>query len=377
MSFSHKFIPRITDISSTEWNKLFDDNPFTRYEFLHACEVSECANSKTGWQPQHLLILKNNKLIAIVPGYLKSHSYGEYVFDWSWAEAYEKHNIAYYPKWIAAIPFTPVEGIRIATKLTNTADLYSYITDTLDKKAIEASWSGWHINFCKQNHSTQLSNTMPRLGVQFQWFNNNYQTFNDFLQHLNSRKRKNIKRERFKALSGGINVEWLTAAQITDEIISLFIEFYQATYLKRSGHLGYLNKKFFALLLKNMPDNLLIMIAKKQDQVIAATLSLKSTNTLYGRYWGASEACDFLHFELCYYQGIEYCIKHKLACFHSGAQGEHKIARGFQPVFTYSNHKIMHSEFSHAIDHFLKTESQHMIHYHQQAKELSPFKQSS
>jgi len=378
--YSYKVLNHINDIEASIWDAFFDENPFTTHAFIYACEASLSASEKTGWIAHHFLIYQDETLIAIMPGYLKSHSYGEYVFDWSWAEAYQNLGLDYYPKWIGAIPFSPVEGLRIAHNENITSNiapqLYQFISKTLDQVAHDNHWSGWHINFCDQTASNLLKqqHIMPRTGVQFQWFNNNHSDFNGFLSSLNARKRKNIKKERQKVLSQDLTIEWLSGDDISEVLIQEFIEFYQRTYLKRSGHLGYLNVAFFTLLKQHLADDLIIMTAKKSNELIAATLSLKSGDTLYGRYWGASEHCEFLHFELCYYQGIEYCIKHKLRCFHSGAQGEHKIARGFEPVLTYSNHKIMNEDFALAIDDFLQRETQHMQQYFKECEALSPYK---
>jgi predicted N-acyltransferase len=215
---------------------------------------------------------------------------------------------------------------------------------------------------------------MLRVGVQFQWFNKEFATFDSFLQTLSSRKRKSLKKERAKITQQNIVIEWLQGDQITPAIMQLFCEFYQRTYLKRSGHLGYLNMAFFTLLRTLMANKLVIMLAKKENSVIAATLSLVGKNTLYGRYWGANEDVDSLHFELCYYQGIEYAIQHKLNCFHSGAQGEHKIARGLEPVLTYSAHHIVDNDFNNAINDYLKRERQQINIYKQQCTTLLPFK---
>ncbi|PAJ74432.1 GNAT family N-acetyltransferase [Pseudoalteromonas sp. NBT06-2] len=374
--YSYKVLNHINEIDASSWDALFDDNPFTKHAFIYACEASLSATKKTGWIAHHLLIYHNETLITIIPGYLKTHSYGEYVFDWSWAEAYKEHGLDYYPKWIGAIPFTPIEGVRLAYNKTISPLLYQFISTTLEQLAQKNKWSGWHFNFCDKKTSKQLKQykITPRLGVQFQWFNKSYQDFNGFLSKLTARKRKNIRKERKKVLDQDIKIEWLNGHEISDELIIQFVAFYQRTYLKRSGHLGYLNADFFSLLKQNMPKNLVIMTAKKSEKLIAATWSLKSSDTLYGRYWGANEQCDLLHFELCYYQGIEYCINNDLKCFHSGAQGEHKIARGFEPVFTYSNHKIMHPDFALAIDDFLQRETLHMRGYFKNCQALSPFK---
>ncbi|MBQ4834454.1 N-acetyltransferase [Pseudoalteromonas sp. MMG010] len=374
--FSHQWFNSIEHIDATHWQALYGNEPFTSHAFLYALEQSQCASTETGWQPYHLAIYENNNLVALAPGYIKTHSYGEYVFDWSWAEAYQQHGLDYYPKWLCGIPFSPIAGQRIAIEHSNPDSVYQYITTVLKEQSKEQGWSGWHINFCSlaQAKCLQNNNAMLRTGVQFQWFNKNYNDFNHFLASFSSRKRKTVNKERSKISNQNITIEWLQNEKITPEIIQIFCQFYQRTYLKRSGHLGYLNMEFFQFLHALLADKLLIMFAKKQDKIVAATLSLIGENTLYGRYWGANEDIDSLHFELCYYQGIEYCIQHKLACFHSGAQGEHKIARGFEPVYTHSVHHINNPDFAHAIDDYLKREQQHMSSYKQQCSDLLPFK---
>ena len=375
-SFSHRWFKNINEIDQAQWHAFFGDEPFTQHAFLYALEQSQCVTQQSGWQPYHLAVYEGSNLIALAPGYVKSHSYGEYVFDWAWAEAYEKNGLHYYPKWLSGVPFSPIEGKRIAIHHTNHNDVYNYITEQLCTHSIEQGWSGWHINFCDQTQATLLTeqHAMLREGVQFQWFNKGFDTFDDFLTTLNSRKRRSLKKERAKITHQNITIEWLQGSDITPEIMQLFCEFYQRTYLKRSGHLGYLNSEFFTLLHALMASQLVIMLAKKDGQVIAATLSLIGENTLYGRYWGASENIDALHFELCYYQGIEFAIKHKLDCFHSGAQGEHKIARGFEPVTTFSAHHIVNNDFSSAIEDYLSRERQHIALYKAQCTSLLPFK---
>ncbi|WP_372763023.1 GNAT family N-acetyltransferase [Pseudoalteromonas sp.] len=375
-NFSHQWFSSIKQIADTQWQRFFGDEPFTHHAFLAALEQSQCVNKATGWQPYHLAVYEDDTLVALAPGYLKSHSYGEYVFDWAWAEAYQQHGLAYYPKWLCGIPFSPIAGKRIAIQHSAPDRVYQYITEQLSVQCTEQGWSGWHVNFCDLTQATQLSEqqAMLRIGVQFQWFNAGFASFDDFLQTLNARKRKAIKKERAKIAQQNITIEWLQGTQITPDIMQLFCEFYQRTYLKRSGHLGYLNSQFFTLLHALMADKLVIMLAKKHGAIIAATLSLIGENTLYGRYWGASEAVDSLHFELCYYQGIEFAIQHKLSCFHAGAQGEHKIARGFAPVLTYSAHHIVDDMFSHAINDYLARERQHITLYKAQCTALLPFK---
>ncbi|CAM4417307.1 GNAT family N-acetyltransferase [Pseudoalteromonas ostreae] len=374
--FSHRWLTSISAIDAAVWQHFFADNPFTDHAFLFALEQSQCVSAASGWQPQHLAIYQNDTLVALAPGYLKSHSYGEYVFDWAWAEAYQQHGLDYYPKWLSGSPFSPIEGQRLAIVHSHPESVYQYITQTLTAQCEQQGWSGWHINFCSQQQVSQLTphQGMHRIGVQFQWQNQNYATFDDFLAQLTARKRKVLKKERNKIIQQNISIKWLQGEQITKAVMSQFCEFYQRTYLKRSGHMGYLNHDFFILLHALMADKLVIMHAIHEHEVVAATLSFKNNDTLYGRYWGAIAEIDCLHFELCYYQGIEYCIKHQLQCFHSGAQGEHKIARGFAPVFTHSVHAVMDAAFSPAIADYLQRERQHMRIYHQQCTELLPFK---
>ncbi|OUL56175.1 GNAT family N-acetyltransferase [Pseudoalteromonas ulvae] len=373
--FHHQFIDDLSNIAPAIWDALFESDPLVSHAFLLACQQSGAASIQSGWHAQHLVIYQESVVMAILPGYLKTHSYGEYVFDWSWAEAYQQHNLPYYPKWVCGVPFSPVSGTRIGCKKLDDP-LIQYISDTLNSHCQQQGWSGWHVNFLPKEHSDPLShgNTMQRIGVQFQWFNRGYTDFEHFLARFTARRRKTLKKERQKALADNLSIQWLEGDEITTELMDQFTHFYQQTYLKRSGHLGYFNQNFFRQLQHNLRDKLVIMVAKKDHDIIAATLSLKSHDTLFGRYWGAKEHYDFLHFELCYYQGIEYCIKHGLACFHAGAQGEHKIMRGFEAVFTYSNHAIIHPEFSAAIGHFIDRETTHLREYQQQCLTLLPFK---
>ncbi len=377
--FSHCFFNRIDALDASLWHAFFGSNPFTSHAFLSALEQSCCVTKASGWEPQHLAVYENDQIIALAPGYLKYHSYGEYVFDWAWADAYRQHGLDYYPKWLCASPFSPIEGRRLAIEHPQPEQVYDYIATVLTRTCQEQNWSGWHINFCREDQAESLRKhqAMMRLGVQFQWFNQGYRCFDDFLERFSSRRRKVVKKERRKIIDQGIDIKWIQGADLTPELMAVFYQFYQRTYAKRSGHLGYLNAAFFQALIRLMPQKLLLMLALKEEQVIAATLSFVEGDALYGRYWGANAEYDCLHFELCYYQGIEYCIQHQLTCFHSGAQGEHKIARGFEPVFTWSAHDIIHPDFKSAIAEYLMDERQHIMRYHQQCQHLLPFKNSS
>lgn len=374
--FTHRWFQRITDMDAAIWTDFFGTNPFTLHTFLNALESSQSVSQGSGWQPYHLAIYEGNRLVALAPGYIKSHSYGEYVFDWAWADAYAHHGLNYYPKWLCGSPFTPVEGERLAIKHSHPELIYQYFSQMIEAECLRHGWSGWHINFCTHLQSQALSQYqgLPRQGVQFQWLNRGYRSFDDFLAQLKASKRKVIKKERKKIQEQQIQIEWLQGTALSKEWMSLFYQFYQRTYLKRSGHTGYLNPAFFESLVTLMPDNMVLMLARKDQQIIAATLSFVDSHTFYGRYWGAFEDVDCLHFELCYYQGIDYCIRHQLGCFHSGAQGEHKIARGFQPVFTDSVHGIIQPDFRQAIADYLSQERRHMQLYHDQCANLLPFK---
>ncbi|CAM4279904.1 GNAT family N-acetyltransferase [Pseudoalteromonas byunsanensis] len=371
--YSHKFIDAIAHVSEQQWQLLAGTNLFCSYAWLHALEQSQCVHTSTGWQPQHLLIYKNEELVAILPGYIKSHSYGEYVFDWSWADAYQRYGLNYYPKWLCGVPFTPVAGKRILCRSFD-ADLNQYIYQTLIDSCRVYGWSGAHINFLtEQSASHKLF--LHRLDVQFHWINNEYKDFSHYLSCLTSRRRKSIRKERQQAHNHGLSIQWLSAAQIDDEILTDFYHCYQATYIKRSGHQGYLNLAFFKLLLEHLPHTVRLCAAFKRHKLVAASLYLVDENTLYGRYWGALSEFQTLHFELCYYQGIEFAISHSLLRFDAGAQGEHKLIRGFAPFHTHSLHYLASPIFRDAVGDFVQREILHVQEYAQRCTALLPFKQ--
>lgn len=370
LKFSHK----ISEIGKQKWNRLCpDDNPFTRYEFLHALEESGAVSAKTGWQPLHLQLLDQGQLIAIMPLYLKNHSYGEYVFDWSWADAYHRYGVNYYPKLLNAIPFSPIDGPRILTQDSNPAITQLFARE-IPRICEQTGAHSWHSLFIpateKEIYPEQI---LIRLGCQYHWFNRNYRNFDDFLQSFTSRKRKNLRKERRAVQEQGITHIHLPGHEISDQQLDLFYDFYRLTYLKR-GREAYLNKPFFYLLREAMPDSLLLVIALREETPVAAALSLQSENTLYGRYWGCAEEYDKLHFETCYYQGIEYCIEQGLQYFNSGAQGEHKIQRGFEPIPTWSAHWLEEKGFNHAIQAFVADEYHAMEQQIEDLRSYLPFK---
>lgn len=376
MQFS--FIDSLSSITPQTWNQLCaDDYPFVRYEFLQALEQSRSVGDGTGWQPQHLVVYENNELIAAMPLYIKAHSYGEYVFDWTWADTYKRYGFNYYPKLISAIPFTPCGGARLLLKNSEREqEILPHIIAAIKTHAQNINASSWHCLFLSAELSARLSNQkiLQRLGVQFHWFNRNYKSWDDFTAAMNSRKRKNINKERRAVVEQGINFTTKVAGDISAQDWQLFYKLYCNTYLKRSGHTGYLTEAFFQLLGKHFAQHCLLVIAYQHNQPIAAALFFIDAKTIYGRYWGCVEEHEFLHFETCYYQGIEYAINNGLQKFDGGAQGEHKIARGFEPVITYSNHWLARPDFQQAIDSFLVAEKTSIEHYAEDAKTYLPFK---
>lgn len=376
--FTLSFITSLQTVSAAQWNALCDDDyPFVRYEFLAALEQSGSVGKGTGWQPQHLVVYKDDELIAAMPLYIKTHSYGEYVFDWSWADAYKRYGLNYYPKLITAIPFTPCSGSRLLLKdSSRLAELLPLMLDAIKHHAQTLNASSWHCLFPSAEVSAHLSdmNFSQRVGTQFHWYNRNYKSWDDFVGAMNSRKRKNINKERRAVAEQAIRFETKAAQNITAEDWQLFYRLYCSTYLKRSGHAGYLTEAFFTLLGECFAQHCLLVIAYQNDQAIAAALFFTDSQTIYGRYWGCLEEHEFLHFETCYYQGIEYAIKHGLQRFDGGAQGEHKIARGFEPVMTYSNHWLARPDFQQAIDNFLDAEKVSIENYMAETKAYLPFK---
>ncbi|OAI11066.1 hypothetical protein A1359_15325 [Methylomonas lenta] len=374
-----KIITRLAEIDQNQWNALTGvDYPFLRHEFLSALEHSGSVSEQTGWQPQHILILDDNQLLAIMPMYLKSHSRGEYVFDQTWAQAYQSHGLAYYPKYVTSIPYTPCQGVRLAIQPdVEPLQIIDLLLKFIQQNADHQSASSWHCLF----PDTLLQDTLQSKGliiredVQFQWFNRGYRTLDDFLQTLTASKRKMIKRERRKVSEQGIHLQRLEGKAINDTHWQTFYRFYALTYLKRNGQ-PYLNLAFFRRLAETMPEALQLILAIKQQTPVAASLFFVGADTLYGRYWGCAENYDALHFETCYYQGIEYCIEQGLRRFDSGAQGEHKIARGFEPVSVYSAHWIKDARFSQAIADFVNRERIHVNRYKSGASDYLPFKQN-
>jgi predicted N-acyltransferase len=374
-----EFINDIKQVEATRWNQLSDtDYPFLRHEFLAALENSACVGKNSGWSPQHLLISEGEELLALMPCYIKTHSWGEYVFDWSWADAYRRHGYRYYPKLLAAIPFTPVTGPRLCIAPgTDAETAVNYACQALQTRTKELQASSFHLLFPEENQSDTFARAglMRRTGVQYHWFNKGYGDFDDFLAILSSRKRKNIRREREKVLAHEIAFKTWEGGAISAGLWDIFLGFYQSTYAKHSGHGGYLNRDFFTQIASTLAEHLVMIIAYREDRPIAGALCFRGRNSLYGRYWGCEQEIEHLHFETCYYQGIDYCIRNGIQHFDSGAQGEHKIQRGFEPVKTWSNHWVAHPGFREAIDDFVCHESQDINAYIEVVTARLPFRQ--
>ena len=368
-------VDNIETIGAETWQGLLQScYPFGQFGFLHALEQTGCVGEASGWLPQHLVVRNpSNKIIACAPAYVKYHSWGEYIFDWAWAEAFQRAGRPYYPKLVCAIPFTPAWGPRLFGQLS-TAELVE-VQQWLEGHIEFEQLSSLHWLLPEAAASKQLSSRWAqRQTAQFHWFNHNFEDFDQFLATFNARKRKSLLRERRKVAEQGINLVRKCGAQISAEEWRVFYQCYHTTYLKRSGRAGYLNFEFFQRLSDVMADQLMMVIAQRGQETIAAALCFYDDQTLYGRYWGCLEEIECLHFEACYYQGIEFAIERGLSRFDPGAQGEHKIQRGFEPVAVYSNHYLKDADARSAINHFIAEESNQTQTYIKAARDFLPFK---
>ncbi|MCR4302520.1 MAG: GNAT family N-acetyltransferase [Sulfuricaulis sp.] len=371
-------------ISAKDWNALAGErNPFLRHEFLAALETTGCVSSKTGWLPQHLVVYQEGpfqgRLLGAAPMYLKHHSYGEYVFDWAWANAYARAGENYYPKLVVGVPFTPATGPRLlAAPDVDPA--------TIKKVLIQAAWrhrqdtgaSSLHWLFVTGEDAQWLEKEshLLRTGCQFHWTNPGYRDFNDFLSSFTAEKRKKIKRERRHVQEAGITMETLTGASINSAHWDIFFEFYESTIRAHNAY-AYLSLEFFQRLGETMREDIVLVLARQGHDYVAGALNLRGADTLYGRYWGCRGEFHSLHFETCYYTAIEYCIARQLRAFEAGAQGEHKLARGFTPVVTRSAHRLSHSDFSRAIADYLARERLDVNAYVNELGEHIPFKKET
>jgi hypothetical protein len=367
-----RVVEALSEVDAVQWDALAGDNPFLAHAFLSGLEETACAVADSGWQPCHLTLWEGKALRAAMPLYLKTHSYGEYVFDWSWAEAYQKHGLPYYPKLLSAVPFTPATGPRL---LAPDAALQGQLVDAAFDLARDTRASSLHVLFPPPEQAQLLESRglMLRSTVQFHWENAGYDSFEAFLAAMSHDKRKKIRQERRKVSEAGIAFRWLDGHSATEADWDFFTWCYNRTY-RQHYSTPYLNRAFFLHLARRMPQQVLLVLATRHGDPVACALNLHNGHTLYGRYWGASEFHSGLHFETCYYQAIEFCIARGLRCFEGGAQGEHKLARGLLPTRTLSAHWLAHPQFARAVENFLDREGHGVSSYLDELNEHSPFR---
>jgi predicted N-acyltransferase len=367
-----KIIENMTDIPAADWNALTGESPMLSHEFFYALQESGCATPKFGWKAQFLTLWQNNQLVGAMPLYLKTNSFGEHVFDFAWADAYFRHGLSYYPKLVCTIPFTPVSGRRL---MAATNEVRGLLLKHALQYAKDIGVSSLHCLFLDETDATeaQAQGLMLRQDVQFHWQNPGYRDFNEFLSTLSRDKRKRIKQERRWVREAGIEFKCLTGDNATPEDWSFFASCYLHTLqLHNSPH--QLNENFFQRIGAALPQNTLLVIASREGKPVASAVNYLSRDSLYGRSWGTFEFHSGLHFETCYYQAIEFCIANNIKTFEGGAQGEHKLSRGFLPVTTRSAHWLAHPQFAEAVENYLKQETDAVSEYVDQLNARSPFK---
>lgn len=372
MSLVLEITDSIQQINAQDWNDLVGDMPLLSHAFLSALERSGSVGKGTGWQPYPMLVHEDGKLVGALPLYIKNHSYGEYVFDWAWADAYERSGLNYYPKLLSAIPFTPITSQRLlGSKPEVKALMLEALTDIMHKHQLSSA----HILFPDDDSAELLKKAgwLQRNGVQFRWENESYTDFESFLSTLSHDKRKKIRQERKKVVASGVECQRIKGADISVEQWDFFYQCYENTYLEHRST-PYLTPAFFQEIGQSMPQNILLILASVNGKPIASALNIYHQHAIYGRYWGALAYVPNLHFELCYYQAQEFCITENIRYFEGGAQGEHKLARGFKPRPTCSFHQIAHPDFADAIQNFVQKESQGIAAYTTELEERAPFK---
>jgi uncharacterized protein len=351
-------------------------NPFISHAYLSALERSGSVRIRAGWQPMHLVAEDSSTIVGVVPCYAKSHSQGEYVFDHGWADAYERAGGDYYPKLQVAVPFTPAQGRRLLVRPGEHADaVRDALADSLAGICKRSNASSVHVTFCTEEEWQMLGSRgyLQRTHRQFHWTNERYNSYDSFLAALSSRKRKTIRRERDDAVANGITVEWLTGSDLTESVWDAFFEFYMDTGSRKWGR-PYLTRSFYSMIGETMRDKVLLIMAKREGRYIAGAINFIGADTLFGRHWGCIEHHPFLHFEVCYYQAMQYAIEHKLARVEAGAGGSHKVMRGYMPTTTYSAHYIADPRFRHAIADFLTQERAHVAAEIEDYAEAAPFR---
>jgi predicted N-acyltransferase len=376
-----RVFPAISDIAASAWDRCAGTgiaaNPFTRHAFLSALEVSKSATARTGWQPQHLVVeTADGEIIGVAPCYLKNHSHGEYVFDRGWADAYERAGGSYYPKVQVSVPFTPATGRRLLAAPGAEMAQAALAQGLLELCKLREA-SSVHITFMTEPEWQALGQCgfLLRNDQQFHWQNASFASFDEFLGALASRKRKAIRRERRDALAGGIEIVWLTGSDLTETVWDAFFAFYMETGSRKWGR-PYLTREFFSRIGETMADAAVLIMAKRGGRYIAGAINFVGDNALFGRHWGAIEHHPFLHFEICYYQAIDYAIAQKLARVEAGAQGEHKLARGYLPTTTYSAHYIADRSLRRAIDDYLARERAYVEAAGRELLQASPFRKN-
>ena len=378
MNYRTHIVSSLAEVGQSAWDALVArqerPNPFLSFAFLHALHESRSAAPETGWEPHYLCLSDGAQLAAALPLYLKHHSYGEYVFDWAWADAYRRHGFEYYPKLLSAVPFTPVTGPRLMARDEHArAALVEALVMLQD--ALQASST--HVLYPPAAQATQLQEAgfMLRSGVQFHWLNQDYRDFAEFLSTLERKKAKNIRAERRHVADAGVTLRQVRGPDINEADWRFFHACYVATY--RSHHsTPYLNLDFFLRIGRDMPANLLLVLAEREGRPVASSLVIHSEEALYGRYWGALEYVPALHFETAYYQPLEFCIAERIPAFEGGAQGEHKMARGFLPTRTWSAHRLAHPAFADAVERFLEREAGGIDMYLDELNERNPFRRA-
>ncbi|KTB83896.1 GNAT family N-acetyltransferase [Pseudomonas syringae] len=369
-------IDSLGTVAPAQWDALVPGNqPFLRHAFLSSLEDSGSLGPRSGWRAEHVLHYENDQLVAALPAYRKWHSYGEYVFDHAWADACRRAGIAYYPKLLIAVPFSPVGGSRILSATPQGGmELLSELPAYLQREGLSSA----HVNFTDPAADTLLETQegwLQRIGCQFHWHNRGYRDFQDFLDALSSRKRKQMRKEREQVAGQGIEFEWLEGAQMSEVLWDFVYACYSNTYEVR-GQAPYLTREFFSLLAERMPESIRVVIALQGSRPVAMAFSLIGDDSFYGRYWGCLAEFDRLHFETCFYQGMDYAIAHGLQRFDAGAQGEHKLIRGFEPQITRSWHYLMHPGLKDAVSEFLEQERAGVLAYAEDARSALPYRQA-
>ena len=367
----------IAEIRAATWDACAGEiNPTISHAFLNALEESGSTTKRTGWTPLHLSLEgSDGEIIGVVPLYAKTHSYGEYIFDYGWADAFERAGGRYYPKLLSAVPFTPVPGPRLLIRPGTPPEAREHLLAGMVEFVNRRQISSLHVNFPETADAAAMieAGFLQRLGQQFHWTNDGYRDFDDFLAALNSRKRKAVKKERREALAPGLDIEVLTGSDLKPRHWDAFFEFYLATSDRKWGS-AYLNRRFFALIGERMPEKIVLFMARHGGKYVAGAFNLLGKETIYGRNWGSYGDYKFLHFECCYYQAIQFAITHGLKRVEAGAQGPHKIQRGYLPAPTYSFHWIPDPGFRRAVAQFLARERQMIEHKMEGLAEFSPFR---